>query len=275
MSARASTETATGDARLEVSVVGHSRARRGWTDVTAIVLVLLVVIAVWELAPRRGWISPVMLPPATEVMFALRELATAPWFPAHVATTALETVLGFILAAVIAIGLATVMHLSPAVRRVLYPYAIAFKLVPAVVLAPVFVVWFGFGIAPKVLVAASIAFFVIFVSTLAGFDSVGDDWRRLMRALGASRLQLFRMVVLRSALPYIFAGMRTGITLALVGALVAEFIQSRRGLGSLLIEFGYAFQQDFLFATIVVVTLMGLVFFAAIVAVERRMLWWR
>lgn len=267
--------TALPDAPRGVVVAEHTSSHRRWVDAAGAILVLFVALALWELAPRRGLISPVMLPPASEVISAIGELVTAGWFPAHLGTTALETVLGFALAAAAATALATAMHLSPAIRRVLYPYAIAFKLVPAVVLAPVFVVWFGFGIMPKVLVAASIAFFVMFVSTLAGFDSVGEEWQRLMRSLGASRLQTFRMVVVRSALPYVFAGMRTGITLALVGALVAEFIQSRRGLGSLLIQYGYAFQQGFLFATIVVVAFMGLALFGAIVAVERKMLWWR
>lgn len=237
-------------------------------------LVAVALVGGWEAVTTAGWIPPVVLPKASETVRALGALLSADWFPRHLLATTIETALGFALATTVAVLTATVMHLDARVRRVLYPYVILFKLIPAVVLAPVFVIWFGFGITPKVVVAASIAYFAVVIAALAGFDAVDRELRVLMTSIGATRWQMFRMVAFPSALPYIFAGMKTGVTLALVGALVAEFISANAGLGYLLIQFGYTFQHDMLFATIGVVGGVGLVSFGAIALIERRLVWW-
>jgi NitT/TauT family transport system permease protein len=259
-----------------IAPVGAGRApRRNRVPIALMGLSPMAVLGGWEFAARSEWIPPVMLPPASEVMAGVWVLASADWFPQHVWTTMQEALIGFALAAVVATALASAMHLSRLARHLLYPYVIAFKLVPAVVLAPVFFIWFGFGIMPKVLVAASISFFVMVVTTLAGFDSVDEESRLLMQSIKASPLQTFRMLTFPTAMPYMFAGMKTGVTLSLVGALVAEFVQSREGLGALIIRFGYTFQQDYLFATIVIIAVAGLVLFGVVAAVARRVLWWQ
>ena len=239
-------------------------------------LVLVVVVAVWDLVTRvTGLVAPVLLPSPGTVASSLGELLTAPWFPQHLWTTAVESVLGFGIAAVVAGGFAVLMDQVPLVRRVAYPYLVVFQVMPSVVLAPIFIVWFGFGIQSKVVVAATTAFFVILVNTLAGLAAVPENSRLLMQSLVASRRQVFFKLILPTALPYIFAAFKTAVTLGLIGALVGEFITARAGLGRLLTQFSFALREDMMFATVIVVGLFGVLLYGIVAFLEKRIIWWR
>jgi NitT/TauT family transport system permease protein len=237
-------------------------------------LFLVGLVLVWDLATRAELISPILFPRPHRVAEQLREMLAADWFLEHVWATLSVAVVGFALALAVAVTLATLLHFSPLSRRVMYPFIILFQVTPAIVVAPLFIAWFGFGPTAKILVAFSIAFFVILVSTLAGFDAVDEDSRLLLRSLNASEWQTFRMLTVRTALPYLFAGIKTGVTLALIGAMVAEFISSRAGLGVLVTQFSFQLQQAHVFATIAVVAMLGLLLFALATIVERRVVWW-
>jgi NitT/TauT family transport system permease protein len=230
---------------------------------------------VWELVTRFQLLSPIVLPPAGSVGMGLLTLLRSDWFYQHVWLTGLETAVGFTLGSVLAMSLAVLLHYVPLLRRVLYPFILTLQLTPSVVLAPIFIVWFGFGIESRIVVALMTAFFVVLVSALTGLDAVEENALLLMSALCASRGQVFRMLTLPTALPYVFSGLKAGITLALIGAIVGEFIAGRAGLGVLLTQFGFALKQDMVFATVAVIATLGMTLFGMVVLAERKVVWWR
>jgi NitT/TauT family transport system permease protein len=238
-------------------------------------LALAVVVWLWDLVTRTGWVAPVLLPSPWAVGRAMRLLLTASWFPGNLWTTVLEAVSGFLIAAVLAVAVAVLMDQIRLVRRVGYPYVVVLQVMPSVVLAPIFIVWFGFGISSKIVVAVSTAFFVILVNTLSGLASVPENSRLLMRSMCASRRQTFFKLTLPTALPYVFAAFKTAATLALIGALVGEFITARAGLGRLLTQFSFALRQDMMFATVLVVGALGIALYGLVAFLEKKIIWWR
>jgi NitT/TauT family transport system permease protein len=238
-------------------------------------LVLIAVLAAWIFVTETRLVSAIVLPSPFAVGGGLVTLLTAPWFPEHFLTTALEMLLGFWLASLSAFATGVILAHIPLVRRVLYPFMVVFQVMPMVVLAPVIVVWFGFGIESKVVVAVTTAFFVVLVNTLAGVDAVHRNALLLMRSLVASRRQIFFMLTLPSSLPYVFAGLKTAATLALIGALVGEFVTARQGLGRLLTQFSFALKQDLVFATVFMVGLLGVLMYGGVALLQRRLVWWK
>lgn len=250
------------------------RLREHGSDIVWSVVVLVGVLCVWQ--GLSTWVfSPIVLPSATSVGDATVRLITAPWFPPHVWATVSATVAGFAIAMGGAVVLASILHFFVRARRIAYPYIITLQLMPSIVLAPIFIIWFGFGSTSKVMLAAVTCFFVVLVSALAGFDAVDRDSVDLMRSLVATRRQIFLMLTTRTALPFIFAGLKTGITMALIGVLVAEFISARQGLGTLLTQFAFSLQQPFVFATMFVTVGLGLIGFGLITLLEKKIVWWR
>jgi NitT/TauT family transport system permease protein len=238
-------------------------------------LVLVLVLVLWAWATDNELVSPIILPSPAVVADSLARMVTAEWFPRHVWTTGIEMVLGFFVASLGAFITGVVLAHIPLMRRVLYPYVVLFQVMPMVALAPVIVTWFGFGIESKVVIAVTTAFFVVLVNTLAGIDRVARNSQLLMRSLVASRRQVFLMLTLPSSLPYVFAGLKTAATLALIGALVGEFVTAQFGLGRLLTQFSFALNQGAVFATVLVIGLLGLVMYGIVAILQRRIVWWK
>jgi len=176
------------------------------------VLLLALLVAGWELAARRGWVEDYLLPAPSEVARALVEdrdvLVPDAW------VTAQEVLLGFAIALAAGVAVAVALHLSPMLRRALYPIVVASQAVPIVVIAPILVIWFGFGMGPKLIVIALICFFPIVVNTLDGLRAVDREQQRMLQTLGASRWDLFRRLELPSALPYLFSGAKVAVAVA-------------------------------------------------------------
>jgi NitT/TauT family transport system permease protein len=238
-------------------------------------LALVVLLYLWDLITRTGVVSPVLLPSPWSVGGALRRLLTAPWFPANLWTTVVETLAGFAIAAVSAVAIAILLDQVRLIRQVAYPYMVVLQVMPSVVLAPLFIVWFGFGISSKIVIAVSTAFFVILVNTLSGLSSVPENSRLLMRSMCASRSQMLFKLSLPTALPFIFAALKTASTLALIGALVGEFVTARAGLGRLLTQFSFALRQDMMFATVFIVGALGVALYGIVALAEKKIVWWR
>jgi NitT/TauT family transport system permease protein len=217
----------------------------------------------------------VLLPSPWAVWRAMRLLLTADWFPQHLWATVAETLAGFAIAAVTAVIIAIVLDQVRLIRQVAYPYMVVLQVMPSVVLAPLFIVWFGFGISSKIVIAVSTAFFVILVNTLSGLSSVPENSRLLMRSMCASRSQMLFKLSLPTALPYVFAALKTASTLALIGALVGEFVTARAGLGRLLTQFSFALRQDMMFATVLVVGALGVALYGVVALAEKKIVWWR
>ena len=238
-------------------------------------LALVLIVWLWDLVTSTGLVEPVLLPSPRAVARALRVLLTASWFPGNLGTTVLETVSGFFIAAFLAVAVAVLMDQIRLIRRVAYPYVVVLQVMPSVVLAPIFIVWFGFGVTSKIVVAVSTAFFVILVNTLSGLASVSENSRLLMRSMCASRRQMFFKLTLPTAAPFVFAAFKTAATLSLIGALVGEFITARSGLGRLLTQFSFALRQDMMFATVLVVGALGVALYGLVAFLEKKIIWWR
>jgi NitT/TauT family transport system permease protein len=193
----------------------------------------------------------------------------------HLEPTAIEAVGGFVLGNGIATALAAVFVYAPSVSRVMFPVAIALRTIPLVAITPLLVVWLGNGYAPKIAIAALISFFPTLVNMSRGFVAPTPDQLELMHVLAASPWQTFRLVRWPASLPYLFSALRIASTSCVLGAIVAEWIGSDRGLGYLIVAATFEYRVARLWATIAVSTATALVAFLAVVAVERTVLKWQ
>jgi NitT/TauT family transport system permease protein len=237
-------------------------------------LLVIVFVAAWHLYVSATAISAFILPSPAQVWEAWKEVIVDPKTWAHTGTTIYETVAGFLWAAFIGVGGGVLLGRLRWLETTLNPFIIATQVVPKVALVPLFIVWFGFGVTSKVVIAAVLAFFPILTNTLLGVKSVDRGHRDVMTSLNASRWKIFRRLELPSALPYILTGMEVGIVLAIIGAVVGEFLGGNAGLGYMLVAKMNAYETDMLFAVIVHLTMVGFLFYAGIGAVRRFLIPW-
>jgi len=254
----------------------NKRARRQ-KDLSARVTALLyplagvaLIIGFWELAARLLQIPAYLLPAPSTIVGSIE--ANAGLLIKHSLTTALEIALGFALSVIVGIPLALGIYIWKPFSRVVYPILISSQAVPKVAVAPLFIVWFGFNLLPKVLIAFLIAFFPIVINTAMGLASIEREKLYLAQSIGLGTLATFFKIQLPNALPSIFAGFRISITFAVVGAVVGEFVGGQAGLGYLLLTANGNMDTALLFAGIVALTVLGLIFFALIGLIERLVL---
>nr|WP_216294659.1 ABC transporter permease [Delftia acidovorans]MCA1069839.1 Riboflavin transport system permease protein RibX [Delftia acidovorans] len=232
----------------------------------------LVLLGLWELLVRQWGLSALVLPAPSAIAASLwTGLATGYFWP-HIWATLQALLLG--LATGSAIGLLAGMALaeSELLERVLKPYVVVSQVVPKLALAPLFVLWFGFGMLPTVLITALICFFPLMENTLTGLRQVDAQRLQLFRMLGATRLQTLLRLKLPTGLPAILAGLRVAVVLALVGAVVAEFMGASRGLGAVVIAAQGMMDTTLMFAALVLIAAMGLLLYQACLVLERRLL---
>jgi ABC-type nitrate/sulfonate/bicarbonate transport system permease component len=226
----------------------------------------------WELLATLGHVENYLLPAPSEVASALWRdrdlLAPDTW------VTAREVLLGFALALAVGVLIAVVLHLSPLLRRAVYPLVVASQAIPVVVIAPILVIWFGFGITPKLVVIALICFFPVVVNTLDGLEGVDREQVKMMRTLGASRLDLLRRLELPSSLPFLFSGAKVAVAVAVIGAVFGELVGSDAGLGHA-IQVGTAeLETARVFAAVLILSVMAIALFGAVALIERRAVPW-
>jgi NitT/TauT family transport system permease protein len=236
---------------------------------------LLATLAIWEALSRGGVIHEIILPAPTRIAAGIWTVITLDGFPRELGTTLLEVLLGFLLAAAGGIGIGILTGTFELFRRAIYPYVVAFQVIPKVVFAPIFLAWFGYGIESKVVLAAVIAFFPCLINTAVGLRSTSEDEVMLMRSYVASRLQIFWKLTLPKALPFIFAGLKTAFTFSLIGAIVAEFVGTYHGLGLMLETFTFALQMHLVFAVIAIISALGIALYAGLDFLDRRIVFWR
>lgn len=255
----------------EVSAVGVWRARIG--ALAAPALVLIAFIVAWQVVPPALAVEEYILPTPSEIAGQMVD----DWSLLQPAllTTLREVLLGFALAFVVAMVLGFAVAHSRVINRAVYPLLVASQTVPVIAIAPVFIIWFGYGLAPKVVITALICFFPLTVNTVAGYASVDPDARMLFRAYGAGRLTTFRLLSLPSALPSIFAGVKISVTLSVIGATIGEWVGSDAGLGYVILQASSQIITARVFAAIVLLSLMGIALFVAASLVERLVLRWR
>jgi ABC-type nitrate/sulfonate/bicarbonate transport system permease component len=242
---------------------------REWAPAAAL---LAAALAAWELAARAGWVEDYLLPAPSEVARALVEDRGLLLDDALV--TGQEVLLGFGLALVTGITIAIALHLSTVARRTVYPLVVASQAVPIVVIAPILVIWFGFGITPKLIVVALICFFPIAVNTLDGLRAVDPAQVKMLRTLGAGRWALLRRLELPAALPYLFSGAKVAVAVAVIGAVFGELVGSDAGLGHA-IQVGMAqLLTARVFAAVAILSAMAIALFGLVSLLERRTVPW-
>jgi NitT/TauT family transport system permease protein len=237
-------------------------------------VLLLAAVLVWHLYVTMSGISAFILPTPLSVWQAWLEILASPRAWTHTGMTLLATLSGFAWALVAGVLLGVLIGRFRWLEATLNPFIVATQVVPKVALVPLFVVWFGFGITSKVIVAAVLAFFPILTNTVLGVKSIDAGHRDVMVSLNATRWQVFRRLELPSALPYIITGMEVGIVLAIIGAIVGEYLGGNLGLGALLIAKMNGYETDALFAVILHMTLLGFLLSAAVGALRRLLTPW-
>ena len=259
--------------RLE-AVLLQARRRQEWrrrvSTVLAPSLAVLALLLLWEFGAKLFAIPAYLLPGPQVVLTSMRDNAAALWVQGLVTTW--EIVLGFALSVVVGLPLALAIFLWQPFARAVYPLMIASQAMPKVAVAPLFLVWFGFGLLPKVLIGFLICFFPIVINTVMGLNGIEREKIYLAQSMGLGRAATFFKIRLPNALPAIFSGLKIAITLAVVGAVVGEFVGGDAGLGYLLITANGNMDTALLFAGIVCLTVIGVVLFLLVELAERLLL---
>jgi NitT/TauT family transport system permease protein len=253
---------------------GDAAGKSDFTPATfaASIAVLVIFLAAWEWGPRLLGIPEFVLPPASKVWAEFLRMLANDRLLWHTGITALEIIVGFVLGSLLGIVIGFVLGLSPKAEMVLSPYILALQIAPKVAFAPLFVMWLGFTVYPKILVAVLIVFFPVMVNVLTAVRTVDPDMVSLVRALSATRLQIFRLIEIPASLPPLFAGLRIAATLAVIGVVVGELVGGNLGIGYLLTYGEGEGNTAMVFVTIILLTLIGIVAYAAVALCERRVL---
>ncbi len=233
----------------------------------------LLIMAIWELACRAMAIPDFILPPPSQIIAVA--IARANILLPHAGVTALEVVIGILLSLFIAIPLCMIMFAHPAVENAIAPYLVASQAVPVFAIAPLLVVWLGYGIASKVLMAAVIIFFPITVNLLEGFKSCDREYRVLFQLMGAGFWKTMRLLYWSWALPHFFAGLKVGVSVATIGAVIGEWVGAQQGLGYLMIQSNARLKIDMVFAAIVWLSMIGLGMWIFVGFLEKRVVSWK
>ena len=244
--------------------------RRLWPPI----LFLVLLIALWELALALEWVSESILPPPLDIARSFVDLLGSDFVWDDIGATLWESVAGFALGSALGLALAIPSGLSPTMRQMLNPYAVALQVTPRIAIAPLIIAWAGFGYSSKIWIAAIIAFFPVYVNALTGILTVDEEAREMFRSLGASRRQTFTRLMVPSSLPVLFAGLKTAAGLALVGAVVGEFISAERGLGVLVQQFSSQLAIADAFAVILMLMILGLLLYGVMEWLERTTVFW-
>ena len=235
-------------------------------------LVFALLVAAWELSVRLLGIKEYLLPPPSRVWTEFVKRYDPVMASAWVTTK--EILAGYALAIVVSIPLALAIAYSRFMEHAVYPVIVFLQIVPKIAIAPLFIIWFGFGFLPKLLLVFLLSFFPIVASSIAGFKGADREMMDFARTTGAGAFRLFTKIRLPQALPQIFTGLKVGAALAATAAVVAEFVASDRGLGYLLLQYNGQLDTPMVFATIVLLSLIGVAVYYAVELIERLAIPW-
>jgi NitT/TauT family transport system permease protein len=237
-------------------------------------LTFVAFVIVWEVVVRGLDVPDIILPPPSAVAEAFWASLKSGELVWHTLVTLFEILAGFALGATSGLVMGFVIALFPLAERIFYPYIVAFQTIPKVAIAPIIVIWFGFGPSSKVVITATIAFFPLVASAVTGLRAAPQEQVEMMITYTASRWQVFRMVRLPQALPYIFVGLDVAIVLSVIGAIVGEFVGAKAGLGYLILQKNFNFDMAGTFAVLIVLSAIGIGLHALTSWVQRRVVFW-
>jgi NitT/TauT family transport system permease protein len=233
-----------------------------------------VFVGSWELIVYLFNIPKIVFPAPSAIARSFSDGLLSGDFAWHFAVTMYEILAGFLVGSICGLLLGFLIALVPLAERILYPYVVAFQTVPKVAIAPIIVIWFGYGVASKVVITATIAFFPLLANTIVGLRAAPRDQIEMMISYTASRWQVFTMVRLKQALPYIFVGLDVAIVLSVIGAIVGEFVGAKAGLGYLILQKNFNFDMAGTFAILIILSLIGVGLHSIINFLQRRIVFW-
>ncbi len=243
-------------------------------NVLITLLLFCASMTVWEAIVRLLEVPAFIVPPPSKVVVALWRGFASGLYLKHLYYTVLETILGFLLGSALGFFLGTAVATNRYVEYFFYPYIVMFQSLPKIALAPLIVIWFGIGLTSKVVNAALVAFFPLLVNTMVGLRSVDEDRVSLMRSLAATDGQIFWMLRLPNALPFVMAGLDVAMIFALIGAIVGEFVGAQSGLGMLIQSMNFTMDVSGQFSVLLILSVIGLIFNRCILLIRRRVLFW-
>ena len=237
------------------------------------ILLFVVIIGLWEGIVRLGGVPEFIFPaPSKIVKFSYQFGYTLMW---DTWATVMETLLGFVMAAVLGVLFAVILVYSPFIHDAFYPPLVVLQVTPKIAIAPLLLLWFGYGLLPKIVIGFFISFFPIVVTTIHGLTSVEPEMLDLLHSLRASKKKIFWKARLPHALPYIFSGFQIAVTLSLIGAVVAEFVGAELGLGFKIVYSQYSANTPMLFTALGLLAVIGLILFYLMLFIERLATPWR
>lgn len=237
-------------------------------------LSFVTLVLLWEYGVRWFDVPSFVLPPPSAIWNSLIGQLQTPRFWENLWATSQAIIAGYLLGVISAFLIGVSVVQSRIVEKTVFPYVVAFQTVPKIALAPLFIIWFGFGLTSKILIAALVSFFPMLINVIEGLRSADQDQIELMRSLDASKHQIFFKIQLPNSMPFVFAGLDIGIVFAIIGAVVGEWVGARAGLGYQLLQFIYDFNIAGLFAVLIVLAVMGLIAHWTIRFLQRRFAGW-
>ena len=250
------------------------KSLRNRPEILLVPAVFVFVVVLWENLINKLEVKETILPTPSRIYESLLVQFDSAFFWNNLRVTSQEALLGFIAATIFAVIAGTFISQIKIVEKTALPYLVGFQAIPKVALAPIFLIWFGFGQTSKIVMAAIIAFFPILINIIEGLKSADNDQIRMLRVFGASRTQIFFKVQVPAALPFFFAGLDVGILLAILGAVVGEFLGSQEGLGNMVLVAQYNFETPAMFAILLVLSVMGIVAHIIVKAFQRKFAFW-
>ncbi|NLY70802.1 MAG: ABC transporter permease [Clostridiales bacterium] len=235
-------------------------------------ILVLLLVAVWEAVVRGGLVPRFILPSPIDVLKVF--VTTIPDMKEHILVTLQEALTGFAIAIIFSLILAMAMDRFPAVKKALYPLLIVSQTIPIIILAPLFILWFGFGMLPKIIVVVLVCFFPIIISLLEGLNSVDLDMINLLKSMGASKAQIFKIVKLPASMVGLFSGLRIAATYSIMGAVIGEWLGGDKGIGFYIVRVKHSFAVDKVFAATLVVIILSMLLFKVITIIQNLSMPW-
>jgi len=232
----------------------------------------IALVFIWEGISRLNILPQFILPSPGKILISLVLNFRA--MQSHILITLYETLVGFTISIFLSVAISIIMDALISVRRTLYPLLVISQTIPIIILAPLFIIWFGYGYLPKIIIVILICFFPITISLLQGLVTVDKDFIDLMRSMGAGKYQIYRLVKIPSAMPNFFAGLKIAATYSIMGATIGEWVGGKHGLGVYMIRAKQSFATDKVFASIIIITALSILFLKIIEFVEKKFMPW-
>lgn len=237
--------------------------------------ILIAVFALWELGTRLGWLDPFVTSSPVRVVETIASLYREGTLFLHIGTTLYETIVSFLLGTLLGTAVAILLWWSPTLCRILDPYLVVLNALPKIALGPILIVWMGASAKSIIAMGLLISLVVTIMTVLAGFLEITGEKQLLMRTLGASKWQIFRMVVLPASIPTVISALKISVGMSWVGVIVGEYLTSKAGLGYLIVYGGQVFQLDLVMASVVVLCVLAALMYYAVAFLEKRLVKWR